>query len=183
MTRETWKAIPGYEGAYEVSDQGRVRSLDRHITAPNRWGGVMRRRCRGKILTPVRNLKRGGYQYVTLMCDGNEVKRRVAGLVAAVFLGPRPTNLVVCHKNGNAQDDRADNLRYGTQQSNIDDQLTHGTRLFGEKNAAAVLTAADVAAIKASRGVKTQQALADEYGIQQSQVSRIQRKQRWAHVA
>ena len=63
MENEIWKDIPGYEGSYQVSNIGRVRSLDR---ATKKWDGE--RRAKGIIMKQAANIK--GYLFVQLFKDG-----------------------------------------------------------------------------------------------------------------
>jgi hypothetical protein len=93
---EKWKAIKGYEGLYEVSDLGRVRSLKRATTS-------------GKVLKGVPD--KDGYIYVSL--SKNNIKRRysVHRLVAAAFIqNDNPQKTVINHRNEDKQDNRAENL-------------------------------------------------------------------------
>ena len=89
-TRETWLPIPGYEGFYEVSDHGRVRSLDHvKIDAMGR-----RRPFIGKVLSPALTQ---GYPMVTLKVAGKNRSWRVHRLVAMAFLPPpQPGQTDVC---------------------------------------------------------------------------------------
>jgi hypothetical protein len=80
MPPERWRAIPDYEGFYEVSDRGRVRSLDRIIYRRN----GMRYRARGRILRP--GLHRNSWvQTVTLARAGHKHQASVHKLVNAAF--------------------------------------------------------------------------------------------------
>lgn len=105
---ESWKPVEGYEGRYEVSDAGRVRSL-----------------LTGKVLKTFRGGR--GYLSVSLRRDGEGRTTYVHHLVARAFIGPRPTGLDICHQNGDVTDARASNLRYGTRNSNMRDAIAHGT--------------------------------------------------------
>lgn len=67
------------------------------------------------------------YLYVCLSDRGVHKKLRVAAMVAEAFIGPRPAGLEIRHLNGDAQDNRAENLRYGTSSANKLDRLRHGT--------------------------------------------------------
>lgn len=88
---EIWKPVVGFDGYYEVSNMGRVRSLDR-VTPTGGRGDITGRTClrRGKVLSPAVNKQRGNYRYVNLHMEGQQHQRRVCVLVAAAFLGPRP---------------------------------------------------------------------------------------------
>jgi len=99
--------VEGFESAYEVSDQGRVRSL-----------------LTGRTLRPS---KRGRYHGVTLRRDGASHSVYIHHLVAAAFLGARPAGMDICHGPGGRFDNRAVNLRYDTHHANMRDSLLQGT--------------------------------------------------------
>lgn len=105
MSVVSWKPVPGYEGRYEVSSEGEVRSL-------------LRRERR--ILK--QNLGRAGYPIVRL--DG--VTRRVAVLVAHAFLGLPGEGLILRHLNDVRTDSRLSNLAYGTHADNARDRVRNG---------------------------------------------------------
>lgn len=116
---EEWRAIVGYEGAYEVSNLGRVRSLDRRVHS----GRGRERMSKGRTLS----LWSGDhYVKVRLKLNGTGSTRNVHALVAAAFLGPRPDGLEVCHNNGQHHDNRAANLRYDTHSANQRDTVALG---------------------------------------------------------
>lgn len=119
---EKWVPIPGYEGSYEVSDLGRVRSLDRIITF--QWSrvksGVGQRLARGRILKKV---YRKGYPFVDL---GSRNFKAVHQLVMLAFVGPCPDGMQVRHDDGDRDNCRLENLLYGTQSDNEQDKIRHG---------------------------------------------------------
>lgn len=119
---EEWRPVPGWEGYYEASSEGRVRSLSRVIV--NKHG--VEQKFRGRILTA--HLGNRGYLCVRLSQDGKHKRARVHRLVAEAFHGvPSDENLVCCHNNGVKTDNRAVNLRWGTIASNYHDMEKHGT--------------------------------------------------------
>lgn len=118
---EVWKAVPGYEGLYEVSDQGRVRSVDRLIT--EKTGKT--RYCRGRILKT--RVDKEGYPSLQLWRDNRCKLRRVHTIVAEAFLGTR-TGWVVRHLDGNPSHNNLSNLAYGTQSDNERDCYQYGGR-------------------------------------------------------
>lgn len=118
---ETWKPIPGYEGLYEVSDMGRVRSLDQIV---NLSDGRSRRHS-GRIL---RATKSGRYWQVYLSPElGKRRNVLVHSLVLAAHVGPRPEGQVGRHLNDDKDDNRLVNLAYGTAVDNMQDALRNGT--------------------------------------------------------
>lgn len=111
-TQENWKPVPDYDGLYEVSDLGRVRSLDRVTSAARRDAMVIK----GKVLKPA--LAANGYYTVALCKDGKPKSHTVHSLVAAAFLGPKPEGCVIDHIDGGRTDNRPANLRYVSQAVN-----------------------------------------------------------------
>ena len=99
---EIWKTVLGYDGLYEVSDQGRIRNNKGHI-------------LKDRYKTPMR------YRCVVL----HKKEKKISSLVLETFVSPRPHKMVVRHMNGNAQDDRLCNLTWGTQSDNILDKIRH----------------------------------------------------------
>lgn len=122
---ERWQPVLGYEGCYEVSDHGRVRSLDRWTRCgPGDHG---RKLQKGRILTPTIS-KRDGRRRVTLSVDNQKKLRVIAPMVLEAFAGPRPSpDIDGCHSDGNPANDVLSNLRWDTRRGNYDDSLRHGT--------------------------------------------------------
>ena len=114
IMQEVWKAIPGYEGQYEVSDQGNVRTF--------------RRGANGRLMKPGRMPQ--GHLSVAL---GRKNSQCVHRLVLLTFVGPAPDKHECCHNNGNPADNRLENLRWGTRSENISDAVRHGTWLTPER--------------------------------------------------
>lgn len=124
-----------------------------------------------------------GYQRVRLTISGRRVNRMVHALVAEAFLGARPPGTQVCHSNGDRQDNRATNLRWGTAAVNAADRDEHGTTARGVRNGAARLTDSKVVGIRfrASRG-ESQRSIARALGVSQRTVGHVIRGERWTHV-
>lgn len=118
MTEE-WRAVPGYEGLYEVSDQGRVRSMPRRDRRGRAWPG--------KTLSIGLTGPRRNYAAVTLSRDGAYRTRTIHTLVLLAFVGPRPGRQEGCHRDGDTSNNRLKNLRWGTSGSNKLDAVAHGT--------------------------------------------------------
>lgn len=109
---EVWKPVVGYEGLYEVSDHGGVRSMPRKGTA-------------GGLVSVVPNEK--GYLTVGLFGHGKRVHRSVHRLMAEAFLGPCPDGMQVRHLDGNNTHNVLPNLKWGTASENAYDRVRHGT--------------------------------------------------------
>lgn len=124
---ETWKPIRGYEGYYEVSDRGRVRSLDRTIT--NSLG--RRQSFRGCMMSFLTSST--GYFTVGLKRDGSVKRFLVHRLVADAFCGSLRAGDVVRHLDGNKTNNHADNLAWGTVSDNIHDQVRHGRHNYARR--------------------------------------------------
>ena len=124
-TVETWKPVPEWEGWYEVSDIGRVRSVDRVVT----YADGRRARYKGRVLAVMTRPWPGGRarRVVGLHRAGEHKTYFVYTLVIAAFVGPRPEGYDICHNNGDSADDRIGNLRYDTTSENIRDAVRHGT--------------------------------------------------------
>lgn len=123
MEEEVWRDIPGYEGRYQASSLGRIRSIDRTVTQIGRWGRPFTRRLKGQVLRPASN-KYNPHLYVVLRhgSAGSPVHQ----LVAAAFHGPCPAGCEVRHLDGDALNNRADNLCYGSRTENILDVFRVG---------------------------------------------------------
>jgi len=116
------KDIKGYEGLYQVTCIGLVKSLDRIV-----WDPV-----EGDRILPGKTLKQssdaGGYLRVGLWRDDVRETPYVHRLVCAAFIGPCPVGMVVRHLNGDRADNRLSNLAYGQRgRSNLDPDIAETT--------------------------------------------------------
>lgn len=121
---ESWLPVPSYPG-YEVSDHGRVRSLDRE--GLSRWGTP--RMFKGRVLTQVMVGGTGGrfYHACTLYRDGEPKQVTVHVLVLETFVGPRPEGMFGCHRDDDADNNRLRNLYWGTPAQNSRDMVNNGS--------------------------------------------------------
>lgn len=173
---EEWRAVPGFEGLYEVSDWGRVRSLDR-VTV-DKIGRVSPRT--GRILKTIFN--GGGYPSSHLSRENNSFRVANHTLVLLAFEGPRPPELQVRHLDGNRKNGRLSNLKYGTSLENSADALAHDTTIHSEAHYRAKLTKDAVVEIRAARGKIYQKELAAMFGVSPSTIGHVQRGDTWNHV-
>lgn len=120
---EQWRDVPDFEGLYQVSDLGRVKSLAR--TA--RVQGDSCRRVAERILTP--NKTRGEYLSICLCKNGKKTTLPIHRLVAQSFLANPEDKRTVNHINGDKKDNRATNLEWNTYSENI----SHAYKSLGRK--------------------------------------------------
>lgn len=161
---EIWKDIPGYEGAYQASSLGNIKSVSRYVSGK---GG-------GQYLLPERILKptpcdKHGHVNVGLWSGGNRINRKVHALVALAFLGTRPEGALIRHLDGNPLNNTVENLAYGSRSENMRDVYRIG-------NALKKLTADDVLKIRAllEKGHK-QQDIAYCFNVSPAMISAIHR--------
>lgn len=160
---EIWKDIKGYEGLYQVSNLGRLKSYQR-VKA-------------GKLVSLQKT--KDGYLQTDLYKDKVRKAVRIHRLVAEAFIPNPDGKLEVNHKNGNKENNEVDNLEWSTKQENIDH--AHDNNLYdniiGEKHGRAKLSDLDVEFIKKNFkpydkefGAKP---LAKKYGVSDTQIRHI----------
>lgn len=153
---ENWRPVVGHEGEYEVSDLGRVRSLERKARAG-----------RGERVVPARILKPGkmnkyGHCSVAI---GKGNSRCVHDLVLEAFVGPRPPGQEARHLNLDGGDNKLSNLTYGTKSQNGKDVTANGRRR---------VTYAQADEIRARRAAgESNKSLAEAFNMSKSNVSYI----------
>ncbi len=162
---ERWLPIAGYEGLYEVSDQGRVRRLVGHLCRVERFIGYV---------------DGAGYIQAHLHKDGIGKQRRVHHLVLESFGPPRPEGTECAHHDGDRQNNRIGNLRWATSKENYQDAVRHGTNGCGERNGNARFTNDNVRYIR--RSPESQRHLAKRFGASKTAIGRIRRRETWRHV-
>lgn len=177
MTEE-WREIPDWEGAYEVSNLGRIRSMDRMSKNGNK---VCHRKSKIRSLSPSGP---GGYLGCLLTANGKKrtyMKAHIAVLRA--FVGPRPLNYDGCHNDGNTNNNRLDNLRWDSKSNNNQDKKRHGTEQKGSRIGTSKLNEVEVKEIrnKIENG-KTLSELAREYQISVTTIWNIKNRTLWKHI-
>jgi hypothetical protein len=177
--QEVWLPVVGWEGLYEVSDQGRVKSLAR--TCRSSFGAI--RTVAERIMKPSPSSK--GYLQLILSRDGVQTGRSVHSLVAEAFIGPRPEGMEVRHGDSGQLDNSLANLCYGTPAENASDRLRDGTHNEGERHPMAKLTVAQVRHIRQqleNGPLGTAARLARELGVSKTAIGSIKRGKTWANA-
>jgi hypothetical protein len=174
-----WKPIKDYEGYYEVSSDGLVRSLERRV--PYRIKGFTRRQL-GRIMSPARD----GYGYLFVVLHRNSVKKtkKVHQLVAETFIG-EVDGKQVNHKDGDTNNNNVDNLEYVTPRENTWHAINVlGRRRDGEYHWHSKITNEDVVRMRElyKTGKYTQFDLSDIFGIHRGQISKILNHKSWGNI-
>jgi hypothetical protein len=115
---ESWLPVPGYEGLYEISDHGRVYTLPR----PRVPGSVLKT-----------SVGEYGHLGIKLFKDGQNKHWAVHRLVLITFVGPCPEGQECRHLDGEAANNRRENLAWGTHAENMADQVRHGTNYWANR--------------------------------------------------
>lgn len=179
MAVEVWKSVVGfdgyYEGTYEVSNLGRVRSIDRQLDNGSFAKGQVR-----KIL-----LDSFGYPVVGLYKKSKGNQRKVHRLVALAFI-PNPENKpAVNHRDGNKQNNNIENLEWVTNRENTNHAYLNKLIVAakGERNSQAKLTIELVNKAKELHALGwTYEAIGQVIGVKGLHVSRIIKGTRWGHL-
>lgn len=182
---EIWRSVFGYEGLYEVSNKGNVRSVPR-VQPHGQWNSL--RVLKGRVIKTWISKSHGksAYRHVALSKDGIVKHVKNANLVCAAFHN-NPNNLpVVNHIDGNKQNDSADNLEYCTYGHNNAHAYRTGLKPpvinCGEKCGTAKLKETDITAIRkmGNYGITTKE-IANIYSIDYKHIWRILKGISWKH--
>jgi hypothetical protein len=180
LPNEIWQNIEGYEDCYQVSNLGRVKSLDRIIPHKgHETQHIKGKICKGKII------KAGGYVVVNISKNNNGKWIKVHQLVAKAFI-PNPENKrEIDHINTIPTDNRVENLRWATRTENANNILTRQKNASSSKNKKCnvKLTKEQIIEIKEQlsennyRGIQTE--LAKKFNISITQINRIKLGKIW----
>lgn len=170
---EIWKDVLGFEGFYEVSNTGKVRSVIRIDSKGLPRGGHPMKigiNCRSN------------YPVVKLSKDGKSKLCKVHILVLEAFVSSRPVGMMGLHNDDIKENCNLDNLRWGTGSENIADKFKNDRIAKGERNGGRKLTETQVRVIKSLMGTKSDRALAIDFGVTKSTIIFIRTGRSWKHV-
>lgn len=180
---EEWRPIVGFEGFYEVSNAGRIRSVDHLLESKTDSIGrkMPAKSIKGRMIS--QRLHQFGYFVVTLSKNGNRYTRTVHKLVAEAFFGVRKSGDVVRHLDGNPQNNNVSNLAYGSQKQNMQDAIKHGTVERGEQRYNAKLSNDDILKMKSdiANGMRSVD-VSKKYGVSQIYVCKVINNTRWKSI-
>jgi hypothetical protein len=176
---EIWKDIEGYEGIYQISNFGRVKSLKRITTGKN--GGKYK--SIEKIMIP--EILNGGHLRISLFKNG--YKRHLVHRLVAIAFIPNPDNLpFINHINNNPSHNFLENLEWCTPKQNSAHMVKHDRQAKGEKNGDSKLKDGDIKWIKANyvRGNKNfdMNNIAKKFNVHPSTISLIISNKTWKHI-
>ena len=181
---EVFVDIPGYEGYYQVSNYGNVRSLDRVIKEKTGKTQTLKGRILKLRINP------GGYYYVEFSKNGNRATFAIHQLVAQAFLDNPDNKPTVNHINGNKLNNSLSNLEWATYSENL--EHAYKTRLrravqieaVGSKNYKRKLKPEQVIEIKRllATGNLTHKEIATQFGVARSTITEIRSGRRWKHL-
>lgn len=120
---EEWRDIPDYEGYYQASSSGRIRSVDRIVSLRHKHSRIVK----GRIVAQSRHNTPIPYRHVTLHKRGNQQTLLVHRVIAITWLGPVPDGCEVLHGPNGYSDNSVSNLSYGTRSDNEKDKERDGT--------------------------------------------------------
>jgi hypothetical protein len=131
MIRE-WFDIPGWEGYYQASIYGQIRSVERIHKTRNRWGPMERKRT-SQILRQFERADGNKYLVVSLYRDGRNKPMQVSRLVLSACVRLPEKGEEACHGNHDRQDNRLHNLEWGTHAHNEQQKTLAGRRARGPR--------------------------------------------------
>jgi hypothetical protein len=176
---ELWKDISGYEGRYQVSNLGRVKSLKRIETRSDGRAHTVAE----SLLTPSPNIV-SGHLRVNLAKDRKSKTVYIHRIVLEAFQGTCPIGQECCHADDDPSNNVISNLRWGTHKENTEDRRKNKKLIVGEAATGAKLTNEKVAEIKKrlALGVKNS-VLVSEFNVSPAAISNIKLGHRWKHVS
>lgn len=178
---EIWTDVPGYEGLYQVSDLGRVKSPAR---AKKIRDGALQP-LPERLLRPTL-VKRGPLvgRYLVNLWKENRYKTWLPHrLVLTAFVGPCPDGMEACHEDDDPGNNRLDNLRWDTRSANMRDRVRNGKGNQGTRHHQAKLTDEQVREIRTRfKSGQCRHVLAAEFGVTERTVRSIGNDETWTHL-
>lgn len=179
MINETWKDIEEFEGIYQISNMGNIRSIDRTIICKNNSLKFLK----GKMKKP--SSDKDGYQTIILHKNNKSYNKKIHRLVLNAF-EKNNEELQVNRINGIKSDNRLENLEWVTPKENIEHCKRTGLNhsRIGENHYSSKLTENDVIEIRylcENTNLKHRE-IAEMYDLSVGHISDIKLKKAWSHI-
>ena len=125
-----------------------------------------------------------GYLRINLYLNGRRFRKKIYHLVLETFVGSCPQGMEACHNNGDATDNRLENLRWDTRQNNIADRGIHGHTVSGEKVGTSKLKNHNIPMIREllNEGRLSERGIGEKFGVTQQAVSLIKLNKRFSQI-
>lgn len=175
VNSEEWCDIPSYEGLYQVSDLGRVKSLPKAVLDPS--GRV---RNYGERVLKQQPVNKYGHLKVGLYKEGVRTEILVHRLVLMAFVRLPWDGEEALHGDGNPTNNMLENLKWGTSKDNSDDCRNHGKIAVGEQLPQTKLSVEEVLLIRADQRSST--LIAVDYGVSARHIRGIKSNKYWKHI-
>jgi NUMOD4 motif/HNH endonuclease len=175
---EIWKPVIGFEGFYEISNRGRVKSLARKVWIKSRWGQHQQISVRERVLAATPDKE--GYLCVMFAKDGKRWCKKIHRLVLETFIGQSPPGMQCRHLDGNRLNNAPNNLCWGTSKEDAADRIKHGVHPRGDRLRTAKLSNSKVRIILRSKLPSRQ--LAAKFGVFYTVIDKVKRREIWKHV-
>ena len=177
---EIWKDIEGFDGAFQISSLGNVRSVDRYVSWFNGYALCKRFQKGGPVK---QRINKRGYYVVSLK---NKKSLLVSRLVALAFIPNDEEKPLINHIDGNKLNNKIENLEWVTEEENRLHAKIHGLIASGERSGTAKLTNEKIRAIRQEYKSKTYgkgyRALARKYGVNRCTIRSIVLGISWRNV-
>jgi hypothetical protein len=178
METEIWKDIENFEGRYQISNLGRVKSLERTVVRPNNTD----KRQKEKLLSIC--VGTTGYKYVKLYADAKGITLKIHRGVASAFIENPLNKPFINHKDGNKLNNDLTNLEWVTHTENMRHAFDNGLIRIavGEERKSKVKESQVIQMRREYERGKTIKHLADKYSIGERNVHHIVKRQTWKHL-
>ncbi len=173
---EVYKDIVGFNGFYQVSNWGKVKSLSRIVNHAKKGTQEVKERILKFDL-------RSGYPSVTFYKDKKSSRFTVHHLVMLAFIGERPIGFDINHKDGDKTNNHLSNLEYCTRSKNIQHAFSKGLKPIGQNHHKTTLTTKEVISIyELKHKGMTQKIVSEKYGVDRTTIGNIWRGKTWSNV-
>lgn len=179
---EQWRDIPGWDGAYQASTLGRIRSVTKTISTLSRWGTPHVYQREGRVLKL--SVDKDGYLTCHLRHAGRSKKGGVHRFVCEAFHGEAPSpQHEAAHGDGVRTNNVPDNIRWATTKENFDDRYRHGTAPVGSAHGKAMINERDVLTIRARRRRgEAYASIAKDFPLKEGAILKVALGHTWGHI-